>query len=159
MRLTPVDIRQQQFTVRSFRGFDRQEVETFLTDVAEEVEAVLKENAVLREQAAAHEERTRGSAAIEKTLKDTLVMTQQLADQAKENALREAQSIVRDAELRGEKVLEDTRAEEGRIRADIQMLKRTRRQLIEDLRSTVDTYQRMLAADLPDDRGDAPRPR
>jgi cell division initiation protein len=159
MRLTPVDIRQQQFTVRSFRGFDRQEVEAFLEDVAEELETILKDSALLKEQVAAHEERARGAAGIEKTLKDTLVMTQQLADQAKENALREAQAIVRDAELRSEKILEDTRAEEARIRTDIQMLKRTRRQLIEDLRSTVDTYQRMIAADLSEDPGDASRPR
>jgi cell division initiation protein len=159
MRLTPVDIRQQQFTVRSFRGFDRQEVEAFLEDVAEELEVTLKDNAVLKEQVNAHEERARGAAGIEKTLKDTLVMTQQLADQAKDNALREAQAIVRDAELRSEKILEDTRAEEARIRTDIQMLKRTRRQLIEDLRSTVDTYQRMIAADLSEDPGDASRPR
>jgi len=144
MRLTPVDIRQQQFTVRSFRGFDRQEVE-----------ALLKDNAALKEQLGGYQERERGSAVIEKTLKDTLVMTQQLSDQAKENALREAQSIVRDAEQRGEKILEDTRAEEGRIRADIQMLKRTRRQLIEDLKSTVDMYQRMIATDLSGDPGDA----
>jgi len=159
MRLTPVDIRQQQFTVRSFRGFDRQEVEAFLEDVAEEVETALKDHAVLKEQVAVHEERSRGAAGIEKTLKDTLVMTQQLADQAKENALREAQAIIRDAELRSEKILEDTRAEEARIRTDIQMLKRTRRQLVEDLRATVDTYQRMIAADLAEDPGDASRPR
>jgi cell division initiation protein len=159
MRLTPVDIRQQQFTVRSFRGFDRQEVEAFLEDVAEELETALKDHAVLKEQVAVHEERSRGAAGIEKTLKDTLVMTQQLADQAKENALREAQAIIRDAELRGEKILDDTRAEEARIRTDIQMLKRTRRQLVEDLRATVDTYQRMIAADLAEDPGDASRPR
>jgi cell division initiation protein len=134
-------------------------VEAFLEDVAEELESVLKDHAMLKEQLAAHEERARGATAIEKTLKDTLVMTQQLADQAKENALREAQAIVRDAELRNEKILEDTRAEEARIRTDIQMLKRTRRQLIEDLRATVDTYQRMIAADLSEDPGDAPRPR
>jgi cell division initiation protein len=159
MRLTPVDIRQQQFTVRSFRGFDRQEVEAFLEDVAEELETALKDHATLKEQVAVHEERSRGAAGIEKTLKDTLVMTQQLADQAKENALREAQAIIRDAELRGEKILDDTRAEEARIRTDIQMLKRTRRQLVEDLRATVDTYQRMIAADLAEDPGDASRPR
>ena len=33
MRITPMDIRQQQFTVRMFRGFDVQEVDTFLEDL------------------------------------------------------------------------------------------------------------------------------
>ena len=51
MRITPMDIRQQQFRVR-FRGFDRQEVDTFLADVAEDYERLVKENALLKEQVA-----------------------------------------------------------------------------------------------------------
>ena len=50
MRITPMDIRQQQFTVRMFRGFDVQEVDTFLEDVAQDYEALIKENALLKEQ-------------------------------------------------------------------------------------------------------------
>jgi cell division initiation protein len=55
-----MDIRQQQFTVRMFRGFDVQEVDTFLEDVAQDYEALIKENAILKEQLAVLEERTRG---------------------------------------------------------------------------------------------------
>ena len=55
MRISPLDIRQQQFTVRTFRGFDSQEVDAFLDDVAEDYEAVLKENALLKEQVAGFE--------------------------------------------------------------------------------------------------------
>jgi cell division initiation protein len=159
MRLTPIDIRQQQFTVRTFRGLDRQEVETFLEDVAEDFENILKEAAILKEQLATHEERARSMASIEKTLRDTLVTTQKLAEEMRENAQREAQALVRDAELRGEKILDDTRAEEARIRADIQMLKRTRRQLVEELKSTVDMYQRLIATDLSGEGGDVSLPR
>ena len=43
MRITPQDIRQQQFTVRTFRGFDPQEVDAFLEDVADDYETKLKE--------------------------------------------------------------------------------------------------------------------
>jgi cell division initiation protein len=43
MRVTPMDIRQQQFTVKMFRGFDVQEVDTFLEDLAGDFEALLKE--------------------------------------------------------------------------------------------------------------------
>ena len=50
MRITPMDIRQQQFTVRMFRGFDVQEVDTFLEDLADDYEAMLKENTLLKEQ-------------------------------------------------------------------------------------------------------------
>jgi cell division initiation protein len=156
MRLTPLDIRQQQFNVRLFRGFDPQEVDAFLEDVAEDYEGLLKENALLREQIAQQEERSRGVSEAEKTLKDTLVTTQRLAEEMKEAARREADLIVREASLRGEKMLEETRAEEARIRGEIQNLKRLRHELVEELRATVGRYQRLLAGDAAEARAGAP---
>lgn len=157
MRLTPLDIRQQQFTVRMFRGLDPHEVDTFLEDVAEDYETVLRQNALLKEQLTALEERSRGVGDREKALQDTLMTTQKLAEEMKENARREAQLVVREAELRGEKLLEEARAEEGRIRTDIHALRRTRRQLVEELRMTVERYQRLLEADDVGEGGDEPK--
>jgi cell division initiation protein len=150
MRLSPLDIRQQQFTVRMFRGFDPQEVDAFLEDVAEDYEAALRETALLKEQLGALEERSRGLAEREKALQDTLLTTQKLAEDMKDAARREAQLVVREAELRGEKMLEEIRAEEASLRSDIKGLRRTQRQLVEDLRSTLERYQRLISGDLPD---------
>jgi cell division initiation protein len=155
MRISPNDIRQQQFTVRVFRGFDPQEVDAFLEDVADDYEALLKESQLLREQVAAQEERSRGVMDLERTLQDTLVTTQRLADDLKAAARREADEIrgaarheaeliVREAELRGEKATETARAEEARIRSDIQSLKRIRRQLVGDFAGTLERYPRLL---------------
>lgn len=158
MRLSPLDIRQQQFTVRMFRGLDPQEVDVFLENVAEDYEAVLRENALLREQVALMEERSRGLTEREKVLQDTLVTTQRLADEMKEAARRESQLILREAELRGEKQLEEIRGEEARLRSDITALRRTRRHVVEDLRATLERYGRLLGAEGPpevhDESGD-----
>jgi cell division initiation protein len=148
MRLSPLDIRQQQFTVRMFRGLDPQEVDAFLEDVAEDYESVLKENALLKEQLTSHEERSRGIGDVERTLKDTLVTTQKLADEMKEVARRDAQLILREAEGRGEKLMDEARVEEARIRAEINALRRVHRQLLEDLRGTLGRYERLFADDL-----------
>ncbi len=156
MRLSPLDIRQQQFTVRLFRGLDPQEVDTFLEDVAEDYETVLKENALLKEQLTALEERSRGLTDREKQLQETLVTTQKLTEEMKESARREAQILVREAELRGEKVLDEVRTEESTIRAGIKTLRRTHRHLVEELRSTVERYSRLLEADV-DMESDAAR--
>ncbi|HXG17402.1 MAG TPA: DivIVA domain-containing protein [Calidithermus sp.] len=145
MRLTPLDIRQQQFTVKMFRGFDPQEVDAFLEDVAEDYEAVLKENALLKEQLTAYEERSRGLADAERTLKETLVTTQKIAEEIREQARRDAQLLIREAQLQGEKLVEEARAEEARIRSEIKQLRRTHRQLIEELRAAVERYQRLLS--------------
>ena len=158
MRISPNDIRQQQFTVRMFRGFDPPEVDAFLEDVADDYETLLKESQLLKEQLAGQEERQRGVGDLERTLQDTLVTTQRLSDELKTAAKREsddvrnaarheAELIVREAELRGDKAVEAARSEEARIRSDIQALKRIRRQLVGDLAGTLERYQRLLVAE------------
>jgi cell division initiation protein len=146
MRITALDVRQQQFSVR-FRGFDKQEVEAFLEDVAEDYESVVKENALLKEQLAALEERSRNITEHERTLQDTLVTTHRLTEEMKHSAKREAEMIVRDAEMRAEKVAEEMRAEEARLKQDVGALKRLRHQLVEELRGTLVRYDRLLAGD------------
>ncbi|MBI4247102.1 MAG: DivIVA domain-containing protein [Candidatus Rokubacteria bacterium] len=156
MRLSPIDIRQQQFTVRMFRGLDPPEVDAFLEDVAEDYEALLRESTLLKEQLTAYEERARGAGDVERTLKETLVTTQKLAEEMKAAGRREAELAVREAQLQGEKLLAEARAEEATLRTEISGLKRTRRQLLEDVRATLDRYQRFVAEDLKRD-GDGAR--
>ena len=69
-------------------------------------------------------------------------------------ARHEAELIVREADLRGEKGVEAARTEEARIRVDIQALKRIRRQLVEDMDATLDRYRRLLGAER-DEAGEA----
>ena len=153
MRISALDIRQQQFTVR-MRGFDRQEVEAFLDDVAEDYESVVKENAILKEQLAALEDRSRNIQEHERTLQDTLVTTHRLTEEMKQAAKRESEMIVRDAEMRGEKMSEATRAEEARLKQELAALRRTRAQLVEELRGTLARYDRMLSSEAKPETGD-----
>ena len=160
MRLSPADIRQQQFTERMLRGFDRDEVDRFLDQVAEDYESVIKENALLKEQLAAFEERSRSTSELERTLQDTLVTTQRLTDEMKANTKRETALMLREAELNAEKIVEEARADEARIVTEVKQFKRTRRQLVEDLRATLTQYQRLFSADLAamqQEDGDAPK--
>jgi cell division initiation protein len=151
MRITPLDVKQQQFTIRMFRGFDVQEVDAFLDDIAEDYEAALKENAALREQVAALEERARAFADLEKTLQDSIVTAQRMSEEIKANARKEAQLLVEEAQLRAEKLLEETRTQEAKIRSEVMHLSRMRRQLAETVRSTLESYQRLLEGDLKDE--------
>jgi len=138
MRVTPMDIRQQQFTVRMFRGFDVQEVDTFLEDLAGDYETLLKE------QLQVLEDRTRGLEDRERVLQETLVTTHKVVEEMKGSASREAASTVREAKQEAEKILEAARAQEATIHAEVEALKRTRRQLTESLRSTIEMYRRLV---------------
>jgi len=154
VRITPMDIRQQQFTVKMFRGFDVQEVDLFLEDLAEDYEALLKENQLLKEQLQAMEERARSLEDRERVLQETLLTTQRVTEEMKESARREAALLVREAELTGEKTVEAARTSEAAVQAQVAALRRMRRQLAEGLRTTIDMYRRLLDEELKEDERD-----
>jgi cell division initiation protein len=143
MRMTATDIRQQQFAVRLFRGFDPQEVDAFLEEVAEEVEELIRENTLLKEQLIQVEEKSKGAEGREKTLQETLVTTQKIAEEFKENARREAELVLREAHLRAEKFMQDAREEHAKLTAEVGGLRRLRRQLGEEIMSTISAHKRL----------------
>jgi cell division initiation protein len=153
MRMTATEIRQQQFAMRLFRGFDPQEVDAFLEEMADDFEELARENALLKEQLAALEERTRGVEGREKTLQETLVTTQKIAEEFKENARREGELVLRESHLRAEKFMQDTREEHAKVTAEINGLRRIRRQLAEEIMNTLTMYKRLVEQALAE--GDA----
>src|SRR5262245_2566842 len=153
MRLTATEIRQQQCAMRFFRGFDPQEVDAFLEEMADDVEELTRENALLKEQLVVLEERSRGVEGREKTLQETLVTTQKIAEEFKENARREAELVLREAHLRAEKFMQDARVEHTKLTTEISGLRRLRRQLGQEIMNTLATHQRLAEEALAE--GDA----
>jgi hypothetical protein len=78
-----------------------------------------------------------------------------VTDEMKVNAKRETELILREAKLAGERIVEEARADEARIVTELKTLKRTRRQLIEDLRATLAQYQRLFVNDIGAEDDDA----
>jgi len=144
MRLSAMDIRQQQFAVKLLRGFDPQEVDAFLEEVADDFEELLKENNLLKDQLTTLEERAKGVEGREKTLHETLITTQKIAEEFKENAKREAQLVLREAQLQADKLLEEARQEQSKLSLDISTLRRQRRQIAEELLATLTMHRRLI---------------
>lgn len=143
MRLKATDIRQQQFAQRFFRGLDPQEVDAFLEEIADDFDELVRENELLKEQLVTVEDRARGVEGREKTLQETLVTTQKIAEEFKENARREGELVLREAHLRAEKFMQDTREEHAKLSAEVSALRRMRRQLAEELLRTIETHRRL----------------
>lgn len=97
MRLTPLDIREQQFR-RVMRGEDPDEVATFLASVAAEFENLLAENKELRQRMIDVEDKLNEYRNMEKALRDTLLTAERVMTESKESAQREAALILREAE-------------------------------------------------------------
>ena len=79
MKITPLDIQQMVFRVK-LRGYDRDEVNRFLEEVAQTVETLNRENATLRERMAFMEQQVSELKRTESALSNTLVAAQSLAE-------------------------------------------------------------------------------
>lgn len=110
--LTPLDVRRQEFR-RSLRGYEPLGVEDFRMRVADELERVLREKSVLEERVAALTEQLRVFRERESAMNEALVAAQQLREETRAAAEREAQVILREAEAEGRQQIDlAQRAEE-----------------------------------------------
>jgi len=146
MRITPLDIQQKQFSTR-FRGFDMEEVDSFLELIREEMEELLRENANLREEARRFEKQLKEYKNIETTLKDTLVSTQQMVEEYRSTAKKEADLIAKEAELKAEEMIKEAQEKIVKIHEDITDLKGVRRHFKEELKRLVESHLRMMEFD------------
>ncbi len=108
MKLTPLDIQQQKFEVK-WRGYDRQEVETFLEMVSEDVESLLKDYNKLRDELKKCESQLADFRENERAIQQTIMTTQKVSDDLKRNAQRESDLILSEAKVAAEKITNDSR--------------------------------------------------
>ena len=143
MKITPLDIQQMVFRVK-LRGYDREEVNRFLEEVAQTVESLNRDNAALRERVAVTEQQVAELKRTETTLSHTLVAAQSLAEDVKRSAQRDAELIVKEAELKAGELSRQARVELADIQRDLSMLLKQRLLMVERMRATVHTFDRML---------------
>jgi cell division initiation protein len=146
MRITPLDIQQKQFPVK-FRGFDEEEVDSFLELVREEMEELLRDNASLREEAKKLEKQVKEYRNMESTLRETLVATQQMVEEYKNNAQKSAELITRDAELKAEQIINNAHEKVVKIHEDITDLKGVKRHFKEEVKRLIESHMSMLEFD------------
>ncbi len=146
MRITPLDIQQKQFSNR-FRGFDMEEVDSFLEIIREEMEELLRDNANLREEARRFEKQLKEYKNIETTLKDTLISTQQMVEEYQNTAKATAELITKEAELKAEEIVKEAQNRVVAVHEDITDLKGIRRHFKEELKRLIESHLGMLEFD------------
>jgi cell division initiation protein len=133
MKLTPLDIRKQEFK-RIMRGYDPVEVDTFLEMVASDLEEALKLQKESRERIIELETQLKDYRQIEKTLQQTLLQAQEATGRTYESARRESETILREAESRGAKIVEQANADLAKLNGEIHRLNSRKESLIGRLR-------------------------
>jgi len=146
MRITPLDIQQKQFKVK-FRGFDMEEVYSFLEIIRESLEEILKENSMLKEKVTILETQLEEYRKIEQSIRDTLMTAQKLVEDYQTNAKKEADLIIKEAELKAEQILKEAQEKVVKIHEDIVDLKGIRRHFKEEIKRLIESHLRMLEFD------------
>src|SRR5258706_1646863 len=143
MKITPIDVSGHAFAVK-MRGFDQEEVRSFLNLVSSEFEAVIVESNNLKEKLAQVEASVSDLRERERILKETLLTAQRLADEIREEARKEAQIIVREAEVKGSQLLDQAGRKAGELQGTIQALRVEREAFAQRIRSAVEQHLRLL---------------
>jgi cell division initiation protein len=115
--LTPVDLETTVFR-RSFRGYSAGEVQEFMEQLTKDYEHLYKENIDLKEKIEELTDKVNQYKTIEETLRNTMVLAQETAEEVKSAAHDQADMIIREAKLQEEQV-------KGKVKEEIQAELRT----------------------------------
>ena len=78
------------------------------------------------------------------TLQETLVSAQAMSEDLKKTAMKEAELMISEAEVKGEKILDAAHRRAAKLAEDIRELKQLRSRLGAALRATIDTHIALL---------------
>lgn len=134
MKLTPLDIQQQKFKVK-WRGYDAQEVETYLEMVAEDVESLLRGYNKLTDELKKCDTLLVDYRENERSIQQTIMTTQKVADDLKRTAQREAELIISEAKVEAEKISNDAKTQAEKILGNSREEIENKRSEINDLRN------------------------
>ena len=157
MKLTPLDIRHKDFK-RGMRGYADVEVDEFLDEVADEYERLFKENIDLHERVESLEEKVAGYKRIEETLQKTLVYAQASAEELKQNAKKEAQLVLQDAELKARQMVNEAYSERQAIEQTMAKLRSAEEDFRFKFRQLLDGLPAAAAGDAGGRRSPPPAP-
>jgi cell division initiation protein len=143
MKVTPLDLRQAKLRI-TMRGYDRNEVDALLNEVADDYEQALRESDRLHQELQRLEATVTEHREHERNLRNTLLTAQRLSDEIRDHAEQESRRLVEDAEARAELVLQKTQSRVDEVQREIDGLKLKRRDVETTLQSTIATLRNAL---------------
>ena len=147
MKISPLDIQQQQFRVKTFRGLDPEDVDAFLQSVAGEMEGLLRENSQMQELQARHSREMLDMAEKERELRETLLSAQRVIEEMKANARKEAELIVSEAELKAERIVADAERQLGGLKSRIEEVRRQKIQFEMSFKGLLESFSHQLSSE------------
>jgi cell division initiation protein len=152
--IRPIDIRRKEFK-NGFRGYDANQVDDFLDAVADEFERNYTENQRMREEVSSLRDRLQQFEDLEGSIRAALVHAEQAsndlrraatqeAENVRQNAQREADFTIREAQTRSHQMLADSSARIERVQESYEALQEAKRSFANDFRHLLKTYMDMM---------------
>ncbi len=154
-RMTPLEIQKREFT-RKWKGYDPMEVQQFLTDAAEDMEALARENASLDGRLRSLEQENEEHRERERILKQTLLSAQAASEDIRAAGRREAELTVREAQDSGERLTHSALQRAAEIEKAIHELKLQRTNFRLQLQKMIELFQQVLDFDRDEDDKERP---
>jgi cell division initiation protein len=145
MKVTPLEIRQQQFPLR-FRGYDPRAVDMFLELVAGGLEELIKENAQLSKALARKDQAIQDIREQEGDWKKALLAVQQTADELIRHGEQRAQCVLAEAERKVQQLLLEAAHQREGVERDVRELTRQRSQILGHLHGVLKQQLTLLEA-------------
>lgn len=123
MNYTPNDLQNITFK-KSIMGYSEDNVNEVLDRIIEDYTAYIRENLELKDKVALLNEGLQHYKSIEDSLQNTLIMAQQTSEEIKKNSYEKADNILKEAELKAQKIIADANQEVIKIKFEYEEMKK-----------------------------------
>lgn len=158
--LTPLEINSREFR-QVWRGYNPQEVDQFLSQVAKDFEALQKQNAVLSEEIAELKKRLQKYNDLQEGIAETLQLARETAAELKQDAEQQAEAVLSRARAEAERIVEEAQAKVQsqlerlhRLREQEEQMRRQLRSLLRSFLETLSEEEEQADVALPEANGD-----
>ena len=152
MRITPMDIEQQEFT-RSFRGYNEEEVDDFLDKIVKDYEELINENVRLNEEIEKMQEKLKEFGEIEESLRRALLDARKSTEEMKGRVENEAKVIIEKAKMEAKALKQQVFESEDLVKNEIDSLRRYKFVFKEKFKSMLNLYLKMLESEEFEEKG------
>lgn len=149
MKLSPILIKKQEFE-KSMRGYNVDEVQTFLDKISSEMEDLINENEALEQEVAALNHKVEEFQKIEKNLQDTLIKTQETSAEVVDSAKKHSALIIKEAEIKASQIIQNAEDISNEMQKAVLTLREEKDLIIARLKVIVGTQTNLLEGKVKD---------
>jgi len=143
MKLSPLLIKKQEFE-KSMRGYNVDEVQAFLENVASQMEQLLNQKEALEAEVKKLNERVNEYQRIERNLQDTLIKAREDSAKTLDAARNQTNQLIVDAKGEASKILQSARKNAEDIRNAVMNLREEKNLIIARLKAIITTQANLL---------------